>query len=393
MRSGRIAAPLLMLALMAVTGAKTSAAPLAASLQPAAPMTARELGGIQHDPGVTPLMLAAVMDDAAQVRRLLDRGADVNGRDKNGMTALMWAAPATSPLLLRRGAGILIPDRFGRTPLHFAAYLGDAPLIIALLKRGAPLEARDNHGRTPLFYAMLARSFYGLEGRRFDQQDTLTNLVDARGLAMELEGRHRHTSRDEAIRALLDHGAAVDAADRDGLTPLMYQLSVGCREDDPGFQALLDKGANVNARTQWRTTPLIICAGNSQSVDTAKLLLDRGADVNAQDDRADTALTRAAGQGPVELVKLLLERGAHINGGENRGRASTGHTTPLMSATAGRNVEVARFLIQRGADVYARDADGHTALWITQIMTLGTQTERDAASKIGKLLRRAGARE
>src|SRR5438105_3998231 len=124
MRSDRLAAFLLGVALMGVTGAKTSAGPPAGPPPPVSSLRLPELRGIQHDPGVTPLMLAAVMDDSARVKRLLDRGADMNGRDKNGMTALMWAAPGTGLVLLRRGAGVLIRDRFGRTALHLAAYFG-----------------------------------------------------------------------------------------------------------------------------------------------------------------------------------------------------------------------------------------------------------------------------
>jgi ankyrin repeat protein len=106
-----------------------------------------------------PLMLAAVRGDTARVKRLLDRGADVDARDRNGMTALMWASPAAGLLLLRRGASLSVRDHFGRTALHFAAFSGaysQQSLITALLGRGAAIEARDDQGWTPLQYAVSA---------------------------------------------------------------------------------------------------------------------------------------------------------------------------------------------------------------------------------------------
>src|SRR5687768_2359500 len=61
----------------------------------------------------TPLMLAAVKGDVDQVRSLLAQGADINAKDKNGMTALMWAAPSVSLLLLQNGADTQLRDRYG----------------------------------------------------------------------------------------------------------------------------------------------------------------------------------------------------------------------------------------------------------------------------------------
>jgi hypothetical protein len=248
----------LVVGLTAVTLAKLSAALPLAPLPPVGGMRAPELSGIHHDPGVTPLMIAAVMDQAPRVERLLDRGVNVNGRDKKGMTALMWAAPRTSLILLRRGAGVLHRDRFGRTPLHFAAYFGDIPFIKALLKRGAPLEARDNQGRTPLVYAVLGESTNGWRGYAMDERgwlesrdhrDTLVSLLLARQVAMERQGRRWPTSRIEAIQTLLDQGA-VDAADNGSMTPLIYAAWLGYGKDDPEVQALLDKGAN-DGHTRW----------------------------------------------------------------------------------------------------------------------------------------------
>jgi uncharacterized protein len=248
MRRNRFPPWLFVGVMSAVSTARLQAAPRSAPPRPVGREMAVALSGVHWGPGLTPLMLAAFAGDTARVNRLLADGADVNGRDRNGMTALMWADRDTSLILLSHGAGVLIPDHFGRTPLHFAAYFADIPLISALIKRSAPLEARDNHGRTPLFYALLANSgsIYALGGPRGEQTQTLEDLAQAHVTARSADWQYLPSRRVEAIHTLLDDGARVDAADDDGKTPLMYALSFGSGwrnpVSDPGFQALLAKG-------------------------------------------------------------------------------------------------------------------------------------------------------
>jgi hypothetical protein len=110
-------------------------------------------------------MLAAFNGDIAAAQALLNRGADVNARDKNGMTALMWTAPEVAPLLLQSNADVRVRDRFGRTALSFAAHLGDAASVQALLDRNLDANDRDNLGRTPLLYAIEGATRVAFEGR------------------------------------------------------------------------------------------------------------------------------------------------------------------------------------------------------------------------------------
>jgi uncharacterized protein len=129
--------------------------------------------------GATPLMRAAKNGDSAAIEALLDHGADVNLKQKNGTTALMFASGlgrgvgvfakdyATEgelltavTLLVSRGANVNAVSDAGQTPLHFAAQASD-DIVKFLAAHGARLDVKDKQGRTPVEMALGV----GLRGR------------------------------------------------------------------------------------------------------------------------------------------------------------------------------------------------------------------------------------
>jgi ankyrin repeat protein len=126
-------------------------------------------------------------------------------QDDDHNTSLTWAAyyghVNSLRLLLEHGADVHSRDKDGRTPLHDLvwggeSFKGDRPDIARLLlKHGANVNARDNKYRTALHVAVSERP----------------DLLDI-------------------IRILLEYGADVDAKDEDGCTPLQVSLERGGEE-------------------------------------------------------------------------------------------------------------------------------------------------------------------
>jgi len=91
------------------------------------------------------------------VRRCLDASADIDARDKDGLTPLHRAAQLGTAeiinMLLDAGADIESRTETGTTPLHYAAYRTDKNALNVLLETGANIEARTKKGYTPLHYA------------------------------------------------------------------------------------------------------------------------------------------------------------------------------------------------------------------------------------------------
>ncbi|XP_035418916.1 cyclin-dependent kinase 4 inhibitor B-like isoform X1 [Cygnus atratus] len=100
------------------------------------------------------LCSAAARGDLAEVRALVEAGADPNGTNSFGRTPLqvmMLGSPRVAELLLQRGADPNRPDpRTGCFPAHDAARAGFLDTLAALHRAGARLDLPDGRGRLPL---------------------------------------------------------------------------------------------------------------------------------------------------------------------------------------------------------------------------------------------------
>jgi ankyrin repeat protein len=104
------------------------------------------------------LMAAAGNGETAEVKTLLDRGANVNARDSYGFTALIFAAKSgnssTVRLLLTRGADVNAKSKLlGYTALMNAAAFGNEEMVGALIAQGAVVNVRNDDGVTALSFA------------------------------------------------------------------------------------------------------------------------------------------------------------------------------------------------------------------------------------------------
>lgn len=91
------------------------------------------------------------------LRAILDAGADVNLRNRQGNTALHVAAEGRNTqvveLLLKAGAAVNAEDKWKQTPLHIAAWQSTTDIIAILLDAGADTNAVDSSKMTPIEYS------------------------------------------------------------------------------------------------------------------------------------------------------------------------------------------------------------------------------------------------
>ena len=129
-------------------------------------------------------------------------------------------------------------------------------------------------------------------------------------------------------------------------------------------QEILKYKPDVNSRGQGGTTALIACLQAYHYKDkdvnlkeVVRMLVDAGADPNLADNKGKTPLI--ANSQNLDIAQMLIAHGANVNA-----RASDGFT-PLLNAGT---VELTRFLLEHGADPFAKDDRGETALdWAKQM--------------------------
>lgn len=113
-----------------------------------------------NEHGWSPLHYATFGGNVANVKLLLDRGADMRLRARTKfrnspfLAAMLTSDFETVKLLLDRGADVLERQGEGDTALHEAASNGDFPMVRLLVERGSDVNARDDEGKSPLDYAV-----------------------------------------------------------------------------------------------------------------------------------------------------------------------------------------------------------------------------------------------
>ena len=157
----------------------------------------------------------------------------------------------------------------------------------------------------------------------------------------------------EIIEALIAAGAGIETEGRAGAHPLH---EAAMKNQAAAVALLIQNGAVVDSRDRFGFTPLMAALSfPPEGFDAAEMLISAGADLNAK-DKADqlTALHWAAGRGRLNVARFLIEKGADINV-----RSGT-EGTPLHEAVWRRRLEMIGFLVESGADINFANRDGDT---------------------------------
>jgi ankyrin repeat protein len=131
-----------------------------------------------------------------------------------------------------------------------------------------------------------------------------------------------------------------------GTSPVLTAIYYG---ENAIAELLIERGAPLN----------LFEAAASGRIGRVRVLLDEDASLaNAYAPDGFQPLGLASFFGHLPVVELLLERGAAVNSPSNNAQ----HVMPLHSAVAGRHYEIAKMLLEHGAEANAAQADGFRPL-------------------------------
>lgn len=233
---------------------------------------------------------------------LIEKGLDVNAKDKFGSTPILGIGQSVShiyprvqltKLLLKNGANPNLENQFGNA-LHIAASQNSADVVKILLEHKMDVNVKNRSGET-----------------------VLSNFFNQNSNDLYL------------LRLLVEYGAKLSIPHEPLQTPQLMSLvrtntnfkKIGCYSIDWEFavehkeitEAFLNSGFDVNEINEKGFMPLFFAAAFGP-VDVIEQLINRGANIMNQNSFGYSALHFAANYGKIENLKVLVkESKGHIN--------------------------------------------------------------------------------
>ncbi|CAI8050722.1 Putative ankyrin repeat protein MM_0045, partial [Geodia barretti] len=259
--------------------------------------------------------------DFERVMSLITAGVNVNVFDRDGDSALMWAArkgrTEVVSLLLEAGANTNLQNKIGFSPLMFAARKGGTEVVSLLLEAGANTNLQNKSG----YSALMMAAVYG---------------------------------RTEVVSLLQEAGANTDLQNKNGESALTIAAREG-RTEVVTLLVILDPQQNKGCE-------LLMLASKGGELKTVNALITAGVDANHVNEDGDSPLMMAASNGRTEVVALLVKAGANTDL-QNK----DGYSALMMAASSWSETKVVPLLVKAGAALDLQNKEGDSAVIIATV--------------------------
>eukprot|EP00833_Pecoramyces_ruminatium_P018011 jgi/Orpsp1_1/1192043/evm.model.d7180000090145.2 len=255
------------------------------------------------------------------LKYLITIGLDINYKDKNGHTPLIYAIKAQNEPIIDYllNCNIIISE------------IKNINIDINLIKKILKLN-------NPKLFSILYNNFFDV------------NQKDERGES--LLNYSIEYNNEQFVKYLIECGADVNKEGSKYCTPLIKAIFKG---NINIIRNLIDYGANVNKRVSYGNTPLIYAIENND-INIVKCLVDNGADLNIEGENFDTPLIWAIKTNNEAVVKYLIACGVDVN------KVGEYDYSPLINSIQKRNENIVKLLVAGGADINKKNVYGDTPL-------------------------------
>lgn len=194
------------------------------------------MNGGEDDTMNKQLFVAVEAKDFDAVRELLEESVDINAQNEQGRTAVMIATYANDvemvKLLVDTGAIVDIQDDMLNNPFLYAGAEGYMDILRLMIAAGADPTITNRYGGVALIPAS-EHGYVEVVEELLTNTKTDVNHVNNLGWTALLEAiilNDGSEKQQDTIRLLIEHGADVNLADKDGVTPLAHAREKGFKE-------------------------------------------------------------------------------------------------------------------------------------------------------------------
>ncbi len=285
----------------------------------------------------TPLGVAAKAGSIDTVDFLLDQGAQINPSPFSNNSSLQCAIEgqhsAMVEHLIQKGADVNYKNKLQKTPFYYACAFGSLELLQLLIDKGAKINIgeKDNEGLTSL-HAACTHDDLKLIQFLLDLDFDINSETDSKVTPLTFSSANNFS----AAQFLLERGAKItfenlkgnplwNAKDDDVKKLILYNIEnpkaiynskgqtvfhLACELNDPDLvQKLIAQGANVNTQDRQGNTPLhLLLSFQSDNLAVLEKLLDNGVDPFIQNKKGETPylLAQKKYNLPLEIILQLL---------------------------------------------------------------------------------------
>lgn len=285
-------------------------------------------------------MIACIMGNIQTVQKIIEEArkslspkdftlfVDVKiERSQGGNNALLYACSSSNSnhmlvryLIEEVEANCDIPNDFNRNTLLIAVRRNQVDVVELLLQKGVDINYKDANGCNALHIActnglteiarlLLKYSAVYLQAcGQSEEGEDIWSIDDPDSLSLTSLMKASINNHVEIVKLLLNFGANPRIRTKNGES----SLTLACMQENKQIvEKLIIAKADVNEIDDHKKTPLLKCCRHNSKNEILELLLKHGARHDLADDEGNTPLHFAAMRGSVEIAKYLINLGAN----------------------------------------------------------------------------------